>query len=86
VPALPGAWLIKQKLMEVMRQRNAPYRLKGEVQIDDAYLGGEKADKVGRGAANKVLFVVAVETRDGKPIHNTAALSTRVPGAMLALA
>jgi hypothetical protein len=63
------AWLIKQKLMEVMRQRNAAYKLEGEVQIDDAYLGGEKAGKVGRGAANKVPFVIAVETRDGKPIH-----------------
>ena len=38
-------------------------------QIDDAYLGAEKAGKVGRGAANKVPFVIAVETRDGKPIH-----------------
>ena len=33
------AWLIKQKLMEVMRQRNASYKLEGDVQIDDAYLG-----------------------------------------------
>jgi hypothetical protein len=63
------AWLIKQKLMEVMRQRNAAYKIKGDVQIDDAYLGGEKAGKGGRGAANKVPFVIAVETRDGKPIH-----------------
>ena len=63
------AWLIKQKLMEVMLQRNATYKLEGEVQIDDAYLGGEKAGKVGRGAANKVPFVIAVETRDGRPIH-----------------
>ena len=31
--------------------------------------GGEKAGKVGRGAANKIPFVIAVETRDGKPIH-----------------
>ena len=63
------AWLIKQKLMEVMLQRNATYRLAGDVQIDDAYLGGEKAGKVGRGAANKIPFVIAVETRDGRPIH-----------------
>src|SRR5262245_35839301 len=63
------AWLMKQKLMEAMRLRNATYKLEGEVQIDDAYLGGEKAGKVGRGAANKVPFVIAVETREGKPIH-----------------
>jgi transposase-like protein len=52
------AWLIKQKLMEVMRQRNATYKLEGDVQIDDAYLGGEKPGKVGRGAANKVPIVI----------------------------
>ena len=63
------AWLIKQKLMEVMRQRNAIYKLGGEVQIDDAYLGGEKAGKVGRGAANKIPFVIAVATRKNKPVY-----------------
>jgi ribosomal protein L37AE/L43A len=45
------AWLIKQKLMEVMRERNQTYKLEGEVQIDDAYLGGEKAGTRGRGAS-----------------------------------
>ena len=63
------AWLIKQKLMEVMRQRNAHYKLAGDVQIDDAYLGGEKAGKRGRGAGNKAPFVIAVATRDGKPTY-----------------
>ena len=58
------AWLMKQKLMEVMRQRNSIYRLAGDVQIDDAYLGGEKAGKPGRGAANKLPFIVAVAMRD----------------------
>lgn len=63
------AWTIKQKLMEVMLQRNSIYRLEGDIQIDDAYQGGEKAGKRGRGAANKLPFVIAVETRDGHPIH-----------------
>lgn len=63
------AWLIKQKLMEVMLQRNSIYKLSGDVQIDDAYQGGERPGKVGRGARNKVPFVVAVETRDGRPIY-----------------
>ena len=63
------AWLMKQKLMEVMRQRNSIYKLVGDVQIDDAYLGGEKAGKTGRGAGNKVPFVLAVATRDGKPTY-----------------
>ena len=63
------AWLIKQKLMEVMRQRNSIYKLAGDIQIDDAYLGGEKTGKRGRGAANKTPFVIAVQTRDGRPIY-----------------
>lgn len=66
------AWLIKQKLMEVMRQRNTIYKLDGWVQVDDAYLGGErpkKPGKSGRGAEGKIPFVAAVETRDGKPVH-----------------
>ena len=64
-----SAWLMKQKLMEVMRQRNTIYKLAGDVQIDDAYLGGEKPGKTGRGAGNKVPFVLAVATRDGKPVY-----------------
>ena len=63
------AWLIKQKLMEVMLQRNAIYKLSGDIQVDDAYQGGEKAGKPGRGAANKLPFVAAVATRDGRPIY-----------------
>lgn len=63
------AWLIKQKLMEVMKQRNSIYRLAGDIQIDDAYQGGEKPGKRGRGAANKIPFVIAVQTRDGRPIY-----------------
>ena len=61
------AWLIKQKLMEAMRPRNSIYKLDGDVPIDDAYLGGEKPGKTGRGAGNKDPFVIAVATRDGKP-------------------
>lgn len=74
------AWLIKQKLMEVMLQRNSMYKLDGDVQIDDAYLGGEqpgKLGKAGRGAEGNIPFVVAVMTRDGKPIHAQMRL---VPG------
>jgi len=63
------AWLIKQKLLEVMLQRNSMYKLAGDIQVDDAYQGGEKAGKPGRGAANKLPFVIAVATRDGHPIY-----------------
>lgn len=63
------AWLIKQKLLEVMLQRNSMYKLAGDIQVDDAYQGGEKAGKRGRGAASKLPFVIAVATRDGHPIY-----------------
>lgn len=58
-----AAWRIKHKVMQAMAEREAPRRLGGFVQIDDAYLGGERnGGKVGRGAPGKQAFVVAVET------------------------
>ena len=44
------------------------YKL-GRGTADDAYLGGEKRGKRGRGAANKTAFVNAVETSEDKPIY-----------------
>jgi ribosomal protein L37AE/L43A len=76
------AWLIKQKLMEVMLQRNSIYKLEGSVQIDDAYQGGERPaipGKTGRGARGKVPFVMAVQTRDGRPITCRRAASRASP-------
>jgi transposase-like protein len=62
------AWTIKHKLAQVMIERNAAKRLRGEVQMDDAYIGGSRPGKSGRGAAGKTPFVVAVSmTNDGKP-------------------
>ena len=62
-----SAWLMKQKLMQVMDERNRTGKLAGQIQMDDAYLGGEKPGKSGRGSENKLPFVAAVETRDGRP-------------------
>jgi transposase-like protein len=56
------AWLLKHKLLEVMFQREAPRRLSGRVELDDAYLGGEHEGKPGRGSENKSPFVAAVQT------------------------
>ena len=63
-----SAWLIKHKLMQVMYLREKRRRLTGRVEIDDAYLGGERSGgKPGRGSENKVPFVAAVQTtNDGK--------------------
>jgi ribosomal protein L37AE/L43A len=63
------AWLVKHKLMEVMREREDSRVLDGRVEMDDAYLGGEFAGgKRGRGSENKVSFIAAVQTTaDGHP-------------------
>ena len=59
------AWLVKHKLMEVMRVEEESRRLTGRVEIDDAYLGGEHSGgKHGRGSENKVPFIAAVQTTD----------------------
>lgn len=65
------AWLMKHKLMEVMRQREDSRVLDGRVEIDDAYLGGERAGgKRGRGSENKIPFIAAVQTTpDGHPLY-----------------
>ena len=36
------AWKLKHKLMQVMMERDAGNRLTGRVEMDDAYLGGER--------------------------------------------
>ena len=65
------AWTIKHKLQQVMMERDATKRLSGRVELDDAYLGGERSGgKHGRGAPGKTAFVAAVETTpDGKPVR-----------------
>src|SRR5437773_2333728 len=61
------AWLMKQKIMAAMLEANAAGKLNGDVQVDDAYLGGVRSGKGGRGSLNKVPFVAAVETRRDRP-------------------
>lgn len=41
-------------------------KLHGTIEIDEAYVGGKKSGKPGRGAAGKVIVVGAVEVRDDK--------------------
>jgi transposase-like protein len=60
-----AAWRLKHKVMQAMAERENTRQLKGFVQIDDAYLGGERnGGKRGRGSENKQAFVIAVETSD----------------------
>jgi transposase-like protein len=75
----PTAWLMHHKIMTAMAAREAQHRLSGAVQVDDAYLGGERAGgKPGRGSENKVPFVAAVSLNEaGNPRF---AKLTPVPG------
>jgi len=63
------AWLVKHKLMQVMQLREDSRQLTGRVEVDDAYLGGQRSGgKPGRGSENKVPFIAAVQTtEDGRP-------------------
>ncbi len=60
------AWEIKHKLMQVMMERDAAKRLTGRIEVDDAYLGGERnGGKRGRGSPAKTPIVAP----QGKPIR-----------------
>lgn len=62
------AWKIKTKLAEVMRIANDAEPLDGRVEMDDAYLGGERSGgNTGRGSPGKRPIVVAVQSANGKP-------------------
>ena len=67
----PTAWLLKQKLMQTMRERDDIQPLSGAVQVDDAFWGGaRRGGKRGRGAAGKTPFVAAVACApDGRPLR-----------------
>lgn len=64
-----STWLMKQKLMQAMLERESARQLTGVVQIDDAYWGGRRRGyKRGRGTRGKTPFVAAVQIdEDGHP-------------------
>jgi len=64
------AWGMKQKLMQVMKERDDSKPISGTIQLDDVYWGGERhGGKRGRGSADKTPFVVAVSVNEeGHPI------------------
>ena len=66
-----AAWRMRHKLMQVMMERDRAHPLGGSIQLDDAYLGGERSGgKRGRGAPGKTPFVAAVQTnKQGHPLR-----------------
>ena len=64
------AWRLKHKILEAMAEAESGRKLSGTVRADDAYLGGVRQGKRGRGAENKTLFILAVEcTEDNHPLN-----------------
>jgi hypothetical protein len=53
---------MKQKLMQVMLGREEDKKLSDFIELDDAYLDGEKPNTRGRGSENKTPFISAVQT------------------------
>ena len=71
------AWRLKHKIMQAMMEREATRQLAGFVQVDDAYLGGERnGGKPGRGSENKQPFVTSVPFL-GSPWRPTRVWNTR---------
>ena len=57
---------MRHKLMQVMMEHERAHPLRGIVELDDAYFGGERSGgKCGRGSPGKTPCVAAVETNDG---------------------
>jgi hypothetical protein len=65
------AWLLHNKILRAMADKEEAYLLRGKIQMDDAYLGGERpGGKAGRGSENKIPIVAAVSLHEaGHQIH-----------------
>jgi transposase-like protein len=66
----PTAWLMLHKIRKAMSDRDRRYRLRGLVEVDEGYVGGEEhgPGRRGRGVGAKSVVAVAVERRGvGKP-------------------
>ena len=66
----PTAWLMQHKIRKAMEDRDQGYRLRGLVEVDEGYVGGEEHGEArkGRGARSKAVVAVAVEhAAEGQP-------------------
>lgn len=60
----PTARQMLKKIRIAMKDRDSAYRLQNLIEFDDAYVGGKRTGKRGRGAAGKKPILVAVEDRE----------------------
>lgn len=65
------AWRIGHQIRILMANTNGFERLQGEIEIDEAYVGGYRSGKGGRGAAGKTV-VVGLKQRGGRIIVKAA--------------
>ena len=62
----PTARNILKKIRTAMKDRDSVYRLAHLIEVDDAYVGGKRTGKRGRGAGGKKPILVAVEDKEDK--------------------
>ena len=60
----PTCWAFKWKIQQAMKS-SKQYDLKGEVQVDEFFIGGPEEQKRGRSKGKKRLVVVALEKVEG---------------------
>lgn len=65
------SWLTAQRMLRKLRiamgDQNNRYQLQGVIEFDDAFIGGKRSGKRGRGAEGKTAVLVACEHNDGRP-------------------
>jgi transposase len=59
------AWRMGQQVRKLMDKADGDGNLRGHVELDEAYVGGYRAGKRGRGAAGKTIVMV-LKQRDGR--------------------
>jgi transposase len=59
------AWRMGQQIRDLMAKADGFALLQGHVELDEAYVGGHRPGKRGRGAAGKTI-VMGIKERDGK--------------------
>lgn len=64
------AWRMGQQIRKLMERADGFSMLQGHVELDEAYVGGRRPGKRGRGAAGKTI-VMGLKERDGKMIART---------------
>lgn len=62
---LKTAWALLHKVRKAMGSRDSMYKLGGNIEMDEAFFGGKKEGKRGRGSENKVIVAVALQVDDG---------------------